>query len=94
MKMTGLREQDFALANFWEFVKIWKSGKKCKLLLTCDGGHGRVELVAELGAAEDPHFPPPQNKRKKKTPSQLRREERMRNERLAAQPECENEENV
>jgi hypothetical protein len=94
MKMAGPRELDFALASFWEFVKIWKSGNKCKFLLTCDGGHGQVELVAELGAAEDHHFPPPQNKRRKKTPSQLRREERRRNERSAAQVECENEKNV
>ena len=39
--------------------------------MTWDGDHGGVELVAELEAAEYPHILPPQNKRRKKTPSQL-----------------------
>ena len=90
MKMAGPKELDFALASFWEFVKIWKSGNKCKFLLTCDGGQGRVELVAELGAAEDLHFlaPPLPYNGRKKTPSQLRREERRRNQRTAEEAEC------
>ena len=76
-------ELDFALASFWEFARIWRSGKKCKLVLSCDGGVGDLQLVAGLGAAEEDHFPPQVNKqqRRKKTPSQVRREERRRNER-------------
>ena len=55
-----------------------------KFLLTCDGGQGLVELTADIEAAADHHFllPP-------KTPTQLRRDERRRNERSAAKAECE-----
>ena len=79
-------ELDFALASFWEFARIWKAGRSCKLVLSCENGHGEVQVVAGLGAAEEPHFPPIQQAqiyRRKKTPSQLRRETRRREERVA-----------
>ena len=81
-------ELDFALASFWEFARIWKAGRSCKLVLSCDNGHGEVRVVAGLGAAEEPHFTPnviqqSQKYRRKKTPSQLRREKRRREERVA-----------
>ena len=82
--MAAATELDFALASFWEFARIWKSGKKCKFTLSCDGGVGEIHLVAGLGAAEEPHFPFHGSRaQRKKTPSQLRREERRRNARQA-----------
>ena len=76
-------ELDFALANFWEFAKIWRNGRKAKLILSCNEGHGQVQLVADLGAADEPHFVRQQVFTKKKTPSQIRREERRRQDRQA-----------
>ena len=89
--MAAVSELDFALASFWEFARIWRSGKKCKLVLNCDGGVGELHLVAGLGAAEERHFPPQDFKQqqRKKTPSQLRREERRRKERESKQVEAE-----
>ena len=85
--MAAITELDFALASFWEFARIWRAGRKCKLIFTCEGGHGEVHVVAGLGATEEPHFPPVdgqvQGYRRKKTPSQLRREERRRVEKRA-----------
>ena len=87
--MAAVSELDFALASFWEFARIWRSGKKCKLNLSCDGGVGELHLVAGLGAADERHFPPQdiQQQRRKKTPSQLRREERRRKERQSKEAE-------
>ena len=82
--MAAPTELDFALASFWEFARIWRSGRKCKLELHCDEGQCEVRLVAGLGAAEEPHFPSnfqADNFKRKKTPSQLRREQRRRLER-------------
>ena len=83
--MAAATELDFALASFWEFARIWRAGRNCKLVLSCDHGHGEVQLVAGLGAAEEQHFRPQEAQvhryERKKTPSQLRREERRRNER-------------
>ena len=81
-------ELDFALASFWEFARIWKAGKHGKLVLTCTDGQGEVQLVAGLGAADEHHLPhhvQRSQNRRKKTPSQLRREERRRNERKVEQ---------
>ena len=87
--MATASELDFALASFWEFARIWRSGKKCKLNLSCDGGVGELHLVAGLGAADEPHFPPQdiQQQRRKKTPSQHRREERRKKERQSKEAE-------
>ena len=77
-------ELDFVLASFWEFGRIWRAGKTCTLVLSCDGGRG---VVAGLGAAGEAHLPPQviqvQKHGRKKTPSQLRCEERRRNEKKA-----------
>ena len=48
-------ELDFAQASFWEFARIWHAGPKCMLTFNCEGGRGEVDLVAGLGAAEEPH---------------------------------------
>ena len=86
--MAAATELNFALASFWEFARIWKAGKSCKLILSCDLGRGEVQVVAGLGAADEPHLPlqdfQAQKYGRKKTPSQLRREERRRKERKAA----------
>ena len=89
--MATASELDFALAGFWEFARIWRSGKKCKLILNCEGGVGELHLVAGLGAAEEPHFPPQECKQyqRKKTPSQIRHEEHRRKERLNKKEEAE-----
>ena len=86
--MATATELDFALASFWEFARIWKAGNRCKLVLSCFHGQGEVQVVAGLQAADHPH-PPLQNYQaqrhlRTKSPSQLRREERRRIERLAA----------
>ena len=87
--VVAATELDFALASFWKFARIWKVGKNCKLTLTCNQGQGEVHLVAGLGAADEQHLPldglRSQKYRRKKTPSQLRREERRRDERNAVQ---------
>jgi hypothetical protein len=48
-------ELDFALASFGEFARIWKAGKNCKLVLTCNHGQSEVKLVAGLVAADEYH---------------------------------------
>ena len=77
--MATATELDFALASFWEFARIWRAGKRRKLILSCDGGQGEVQVVAGLGASEETHSHPQKTHvhgyRRKKTPSQLRREE-------------------
>ena len=80
--MAGISDQDFALASFWEFVKMWKSKAKSRLVFSCQDGQAHVELTADLGAPDHQHVPcPPQLQlRRRKSPAQLRRSERRRQE--------------
>ena len=78
---------DVAVATFWQLARHWKNGDKAKLeLLSCEGESLYIQLSARLGPPEQQHFPdPPQiiPSVKKKSPSQLRRQERRRQEALS-----------
>ena len=78
---------DVAVATFWQLARHWKNGDKAKLeLLSCEGESLYIQLSARLGPPEQQHFPdPPQiiPSVKKKSPSQLRRQERRRQETLS-----------
>ena len=67
---------------FWEFVKLWKAKRNCKLVLSSNEGQGEVQLVAGLGVSEDlHHLPQKVHVKRKKSPSQMRREEKRRQDR-------------
>ena len=102
---------DVAVASFWQLARHWKQGEKAKLELSCGDGSLHMQLSAVLGHPDQPHFPhssPPQPPsppfsapKKKKSPSQLRRQERRRQEALTKAKEAasvtvmeETEENV
>jgi hypothetical protein len=74
---------DVALAGFWQLARHWKQGHKSKLELSCEGGCLHMQLSAVLGHPDQPHFPHPPRPTpsfKRKSPSQVRREERRRKE--------------
>ena len=75
---------DVALAGFWQIARHWKQGDTAKLKLSCDAGSLHMQLSAKLGHPDLPHFPSviPKHSLKKKSPSQLRRQERRRQEAL------------
>ena len=77
---------DVALSHFWQFASHWKRGAKAKLQLSCEAGKLLLEFSAELGHPEDTHFP--KTSVKKKSPSQLRRQERRRQEAAKKFPGC------
>ena len=79
--MAFISELDFAMATFWEFTKMWKNKANSRLVLTCKEGRGHVELVADLGLPGDHHVLhplPPSPLQRRKTPAQLRRSEKRR----------------
>ena len=88
--MAAISEVDFALATFWEFVKIWRTKASSKLLLSCEGGCAHVELVANLGQPDGQHVqgPPQSLLGRWKSPAQLRRSERRRQEFLKKKNEA------
>ena len=80
---------DVAVSSFWQLARHWKQGDKAKLELSCEGGSLQMQLSAVLGHPDRPHFPhppppphhapsPPLAPVKKKSPSQLRRQERRK----------------
>ena len=72
------------MATFWQLARHWKNGDKAKLELSCESLH--IQLSARLGPPELQHFPDPPPiipSVKKKSPSQLRRQERRRQEALS-----------
>ena len=74
---------DVAVASFWQLARHWKKGDQAKLELSCEGESLHIKLSAVLGHPDHPHFPDPTNvspTHKKKSPSQLRRHERRRQE--------------
>ena len=79
---------DVAVSSFWQLARHWKSGEKAKLELACEGGNLHIQLSAMLGHPDHLHFPasspptPPSHPSscKRKSPSQLRRKERRREE--------------
>ena len=76
---------DVAVASFWQKARHWKMGDKAKLELLCEGEKLHIQLSAVLGHPDHPNFPHPTGpslSSKKKFPSQLRRQERRRQEAL------------
>ena len=87
--MTNL---ELALGSFWQLARHWKMGDTAKLELTCEGGNLQMNFSAKLGHPDLQHFqqekPPPSSTSppvtspplscKRKTPSQLRRQDRRR----------------
>ena len=78
---------DVAVASFWQLARHWNQGGKAKLELSCEDGNLHMQLSANLGHPDQPHFPhppPPSSfpptKIRKKSPSQLRRQERRQRE--------------
>ena len=74
-----------AVASFWQLARHWNKGEKAKLELVCEDGSLHMQLSASLGHPDEPHFPQPPPSTsftKKKSPSQLRRQERCRQEAL------------
>ena len=82
--MTNL---ELALGSFWQLARHWKMRDTAKLELSCEGGNLQMNFSAKLGHPDLQHFrqeklpsfsvpPPPSCKRK--TPSQLRRQDRRR----------------
>ena len=85
------------LSRFWQLARHWKQGDKAKLELSCEDGSLHMQLSAVLGHPDLPHFPHPPppppfppaspSAKKNKSPSQLRRQERRRQEGLSKQKE-------
>ena len=89
LKMINL---ELALGSFWQLARHWKMGDTAKLELSCEGGNLQLNFSAKLGHPDNQHFrkeelptsstPPPSTSPpascKRKTPSQLRRQDRRR----------------
>ena len=81
---------DVAVSSFWQLARHWKQGEKASLQLSCEDGTLHIQLSADLGHPEEPHFPQsPQTPQtlhpscKRKSPSQLRRQERRKSEAIS-----------
>ena len=95
--MTNL---DVALGSFWQLARHWNQGGKAKLELSCEDGNLHMQLSAVLGHPDQllfPHPPPHHHpppppffppQKKKKSPSQLRWQERQKQEALARAEEA------
>ena len=73
---------DVALASFWQIPRHWKQGDTAKLELLCEAVSLHMQLTAKLGHPDQPHYPSStlQQPLKKKSPSQMRGQERWRKE--------------
>ena len=76
-KMLNL---EVALSSFWQLARHWRQGEEAKLELSCKDGNLQIQLSASLGHPDKQHFPNPLpsskfKEPKKKSPSQLRRQE-------------------
>ena len=77
---------DAAVATFWQLARHWKNSDKAKLELSCEGENLDIQLSPRLGPPEQQHFPDPQPiipSVKKKSSSQLRRQEQRWKESLS-----------
>ena len=81
---------DVAVNTFWQFARCWKTSETAKLELTCQNGFLQLNMSTSLGHPDLLHFPPPPPPQpptpplqlfKVKTPSQLKREDRRKQER-------------
>ena len=83
---------DVAVNTFWQFARCWKTFENAKLDLSCQNGFLQLNFSTSLGHPDIMHFPPlpppPQaptphlHSCKTKTPSQNRREECRRQNRI------------
>ena len=78
---------DIAVSSFWQLARHWKSGETAKLELECEGGNLNLQLSTRLGHPDNVQFPAPnpapaQTSCKNKSPSQLRRQKRRKEEAL------------
>ena len=68
---------DVAIASFWQLARHWQHGEAVKLEMFSEAGSLNIQLNAKLGHPDHLHFhhlsAPPS---KRKSPSQLRRQER------------------
>ena len=97
--MTNL---DMAVKSFWQLARHWNQGAKDKLEVSCDDGNLHMYLSTVLGHPDQPHFPhpPPHHQplhsfppeKKRKSPSQLRRQERRKQEALGRAEEAASQE--
>ena len=75
---------EVALGSFWQLARHWRQGESAKLELSCEDGNLQLQLSAKLGHPDSIHFhdPDPNSSPyvKKKSPSQLRRQERLKKE--------------
>ena len=93
-KVSNISNLDVAVSSFWQLARHWNQGDKAKLELSCENRSLHMQLSAVLGHPDQPHFPhppPPHSPPhppppsfppvpKKKSPSQLRRQERRQYE--------------
>ena len=80
-----MKNLEVALVNFWQLARHWKQGESAKLELSCEAGSLNLQLTAKLGHPDLEHFPPPSMPPppaswKRKSPSQVRRQERRQKE--------------
>ena len=70
---------DVALASFWQIARLWQQGEAAKIEMSCEAWSLNIQLNAKFGHSDLLHFlnhsAPPC---KRKSPSQLRRQERRR----------------
>ena len=79
---------NLAVSSFWQLARHWKCGEKAKLQLACEGGNLPLQLSASLCHPDHVYFPTPSSPPfppscKRKSPSQLRRQERRQEEALS-----------
>ena len=87
---------DVALAGFWQIARHWKNGDKAKIKLSCEAGNLHMQLSAILGHPDQRHFPhppppPPNSSCKRKSPSQLCRQDCRRKEAVSRVEETVND---
>ena len=91
--MPEMSNLDVALKSFWQLAGHWKQGETAKLELSCGDGNLHLQLTAQLGHPDAPHFPS-QPVLKKKSPLQMRRQERRRQEALNKETASNNSEKI
>ena len=84
---------DIAVSSFWQLARHWKSGQKAKLELACEDGSLHLQLSTMLGHPDHASFPPSPSSCKRKSPSQLRRKERRREQGLHTAGKAASDEN-
>ena len=85
--------------SFWQLARHCNQGGRAKLEFSCENGNILIKFSAVLGHPDQPHFPhppphhhPPSQSfpppKKKKSPSQLRCQERRKQEALGKAEEA------